>query len=203
MDHILLNTKQRKAKLVGLYTHGKKGVGRFFLGSFAETAVHRSKIDLLLVSPKSKFSSQINNIFLASDFSSESKKEVLKAIRLCKQLKAKLTIFYAARVIYKWSLDETSSEIKKYRTDTDKMASWVRKACLKKKLKCNVIVDTELKPISERALFHAKRSRAKLIIVSARVGAFTALMGGSITRQILRNGTLPVLVMKCSSSSKE
>ncbi|MGZ5279019.1 MAG: universal stress protein, partial [Pseudobdellovibrionaceae bacterium] len=172
------------------------GFSRLFLGSFAETAVHRSKIDLLVVSPKAKLAPRIKNVFLASDLSKEPKKEIIKSIQLCKQLNAKLTVFYGAQIFYKWAREESSPEANNYRSRTDKMVDWIKKACKQKNVKCNLIIDAELEMISKRALVHAKRSQADLIIVTARTGPYEALMGGSVTRQILRNGTLPTLVLK-------
>lgn len=196
VDDLLSTAKQKNAKLVALFSHGRKGFSRLLLGSFAETAVHRSKIDLLVVSPKAKLSSKIKNVLLAIDLSQESKREINKSIQLCRQLYAKLTVFYGAQIFYKWALEESSPEANKYRSGTDKMVDWIKKTCKQKSIKCSIIIDTELEMISKRALVHAKRSHADLIIVTAKTGPYAALMGGSTTRQILRSSTLPVLVLK-------
>lgn len=196
VDRLLEVAKSQKADLLALFTHNKTGLKRFFLGSFAETAIHRSPIDLLIVNPKSEIPQNIKNIIFASDFSDRSKKDLEQVLELCESLGARLTVFHAAEVTYSWSPDEDNSEILAYRKKTDRMAQWVREACQKKGVSCEVILKSEFKPTSELILKAAQKVKAQLIIVSAETGPAAALMGGSVTRQIVRNGKYPVLVIK-------
>lgn len=196
VDRFLALARSQKVELLALFTHGKRGFSRFILGSFAETAIHRSPLHLLIINPKSKASSHFKNVFFASDFSNRSKKDFLQVLKICKSLKAELTVFHAAEVIYKWSLDERNPEILAYRRSTDKMAKWIEDTSSMAKVPCEVIVKSEFRSIFEQILKGAKKSKTDLIVVSAETGPTAALMGGSITRQIVRNGKYPVLVLK-------
>lgn len=196
VDRLLELAETQKAELLALFTHNKTGLKRFFLGSFAETAIHRSQIDLLIVNPKSEIPANIKNILFASDFSERSKKDLEHVLKVCKSLDAQLTVFHAAEVTYSWSLDESNPEIVAYRKKTDRMAQWIRDTCAKSGVPCEVVLKSEFKSTSELVLKTAQKVKAHLLIVSAETGPAAALMGGSVTRQIVRNGKYPVLVIK-------
>ena len=59
-----------------------------------------------------------------------------------------------------------------------------------------MIVSSEMRSVTEMALKLAKKTKSDLIVVAAKSGAMTALMGGSITRQVVRESAKPVLVLK-------
>lgn len=197
VDKFLSFAKSMKVEMLALHTQGKKGVNRLIIGSFAETVIHRSKINLLVVNPKIKFKPRIKNVLFSSDFSVSSKKDLLKALQLCKQLRAKLTVFHAAEAIYKVSLTESSPEVHKYRKETQRMIEWIEKTCKKSDVICTVVVKSEFNSVTDLALSTAQKMDADLIVISAKTGPLSALMGGSVTRKIVRNGKYPVLVLKC------
>lgn len=196
VDGLLAKAKSEKCDLICLYTHGNKGLKRFILGSFAETAIHRSKVNLLVASPKSKFSPKLKNILFASDFGPTSKKQLSSVVQLCQQTKARLTIFHAAQPIYEWSLDEESPHVISYRKKVNTTKAEMEKACDTAGIDCTVLIRSEFRSPTELALSAAKKSKAELIVVGAKTGPIAALMGGSVTRQIVRNGELPVWVLK-------
>ena len=196
VDRLLLLAKSRNSDLIALQTQARQGFKRIMLGSFAETAIHRSKIDLLLVNPKANFSPKIKNIFYASDFSPSAKLQLKKVLHLSKRLGARLTVFHAAELIYKWSLDESNPKILAYRRKTLKIKNWIEQAGKEARVPCQVILTSEVAPTTELILKNIKKIGADLIVVSAKVGPLAALMGGSITRQIARSSTKPVLILK-------
>lgn len=196
VDRLLLLAKSHNSDLIAMNTHAQQGYKRFVLGSFAETTIHRSKIDLLIVNPKINFSPKIKNIFYASDFSPLANRHLKKVLQLSKVLKAHLTVFHAPEIIYKWSLDESNPEIKAYRRRVKKTEDLIIQESKKAGVLCKVILSTELNSVTELALKHAKKSNADLVVVSAKAGPFAALMGGSVTRRIVRSCTMPVLILK-------
>lgn len=187
---------ERNAELIALFTHNKRGIERLVSGSFAETTIHHSHVDLLLAGPSTKYPSKVKSILYCSDFSAQSKKDLQKVIALCQKTGSKLTVFHAAEVIYKWSLDEKNPQILDYRRATDKMAQWIEDTCQKARIPFTLSLRSEFTPVSEMVSKAAKKARANLIVVSAKKGPLASLMGGSVTRQILRNGTYPVLILK-------
>jgi len=196
VDRLLNLAKSRNSDLIALNTQSRHGFQRLVLGSFAENAIHRSRVNLLLVNPKIDFSKKLKSVFFMTDFSPASKKQIKQVIHICKQLKASLTVFHAAEVIYKWSLDESNPKIHAYRRKVARTQSWIEQECRRASIKCNVIVSSEMRSVTEMALKLAKKTKSDLIVVAAKSGAMTALMGGSITRQVVRESAKPVLVLK-------
>jgi len=143
VDQLLGLAKTRKSDLIALYTQSSRGFQRMVLGSFAETTVHKSGLNLLLVNPKADLSNKIKNIFFMDDFSPASRKQIKKVIQICRQLKASLTVFHAAEAIYKWSRDESNPKIHAHRRKIDKTQSWIEQECSRAAVKCNVIVSQE------------------------------------------------------------
>jgi nucleotide-binding universal stress UspA family protein len=114
----------------------------------------------------------------------------------CKKLKSNLTVFHQAEVIYKWSLDESNPKIHAYRRKVDRMKTWIEQECHRAGISVEVIVASELKATSDMIFANMKKKKIDLVVVSAKAGPMAALMGGSITRQIVRGSRVPVLVLK-------
>lgn len=188
--------KSRKAKLLALFTKGKKGIERLVIGSFAETAVHRSYTDILLVGPKARAGKKIQRALYASDFGANTKKSLRRVFQYCKLLNARLTVFHSPHTIYKWAIDERDPEVLAYRKKVNKLAGEVSRMAEEAGVVCDVVVATDFRSPAEHALDLAKDVRADLLVVSAKIGRSAALMGGSVTRQVVRNGVYPVLVLK-------
>lgn len=196
VDRFLKFARSEKADLVALFTYNKSGLQRMIMGSFAETAVHRSRIDLLLAGPKTKYPERIRSVLFSSDFSARSKRDLGRVLKLCKAMGAKLTVFHSAQITYRWPFDDAGPEIRSYRQNVKKFEAWVQEECRKASVPCSVVVKAELEPIPELAIKEARRAKADLVVVSAKAGPLAALMGGSVTRNIVRHGVYPVLVLK-------
>ncbi|MBL7689716.1 MAG: universal stress protein [Bdellovibrionaceae bacterium] len=196
VDAFLKLARQRKVDCVALFTHGRKGYSRLALGSFAETAIHRSAKNLLIAGPKTRFSKNVKSAFLFSDFGPKAKKQVREALMLARGLQARLTVFHAAQVIYKWSLDESDPEVLAYRKKTDRMKNWILSEAERVGVACDVRVTSAFNSASELGLAEAAKAKADLLIVTSKVGPLEALVGGSVTRHIIRTANRPVLVLK-------
>jgi nucleotide-binding universal stress UspA family protein len=196
VDRLLRLANDRDADLIGLFTHSKKGFFRFAIGSFAETAIHRSKVSLLICNPQTKMAPKIKHVLFASDFSASSKKPLKTVMAHCKKLNCDLTVFHHAEAIYKWSLDESNPKIHAYRRRVNRMKNWIEQECRRARISIEVIVASDLKATADLIFTIANKKKMDLVVVSAKVGPMAALMGGSITRQIIRASKVPVLVLK-------
>lgn len=196
VDQLLKLATDQGADLIGLFTHARKGYLRFAIGSFAETIIHRSKLSLLIFNPKTKVAPKIKNMLFASDFSPTSIKHLKSVIDYCKKLKSNLTVFHHADVIYKWSLDESNPKIHAYRKKVNQMKSWIEQECRRAGISAEIIVASDFNATSDLIFSNMKKKKTDLVVVSAKSGPVAALMGGSITRQVVRGSTVPVLVLK-------
>jgi nucleotide-binding universal stress UspA family protein len=201
VDRALELANEHQCDLIGMFTHARKGYSRFVLGSFAETAVHRSHKDLLLLNPKAAVRTRIRNVLFASDFGVSSKREISKMFAYAKNLGAHLTIFHQAEIIYKWSLDEKSSEVKNYRKSVEQMKRWIEAEGKKVKVSTRVVISSDYDSVSSHVFRLAKEKKTDLIAVSAKSGPLTTLMGGSVVRKIVRESALPVLVIKSGTKT--
>lgn len=196
VDTLLTLAKKKQSELVALYTHSRRGLKRFLLGSFAETAVHRSQLNLLIAGPDTKFSAKLKTLFYMSDFSSENKNNLSRVINFAQITGAKLVVFYVPNLAYFWPKSESTPEIEKYRSSVEVIKEKFESESRKSKISCQVIIATKAVPILELALKTAKEVSADLFIVRAQTGALKTFIGGSVTRQILRSSPKPVLVLK-------
>lgn len=188
VDRFLLLAKSRNAKLIALHTHARKGITRLAVGSFAETTIHRSKINLLLVNPATNIAPKVNIILLATDFGIDSKNHLSQVINLCKDRESELVIFHHAKSSYAVDLA--------YRKKVDKTKARYEADCLIAGLEAKVIVNFEPINTVDSILSYVKIVKADLVVVSAKAGKITALMGGSVVRKIIRSSPQPVLVLK-------
>jgi len=195
VDAFLEVARKRGARLLAVHAHNRRGVQRLLLGSFTETLLHHSRFDVLIAAPACRIAPRVRRVLLASDFTSESRRHLGRVLEVCKTLKAELTVFHAAQMIYRWSLDESNRHVLAYPRRTRQMAKWVEQACKQARVPVEVVIASEFAPPAELAMAAAKSSRADLVVVAARARARAALMGGSVTRQIVRDGSLPVLVL--------
>jgi nucleotide-binding universal stress UspA family protein len=196
VDRMLALARSRNADLLALYTHSRHGFQHLVLGSFAETAIHRSRIGLVLVNPNIEFSSKIKRIFFLNDFTPASKKHLKRVIQLSKKLNAKLTVFHHAEPQFARTLDESNPKVHAYRRKVKQWQTDIEHDCKRAKVSCNVIVSAQMWSTSEIALRTAKKSKADLIVLSSKVGPTAALMGGSVARQVVRESRKPVLLLK-------
>ena len=193
---LLKLAKARNKDLIALYTQSRHGLQRLTLGSFAETAIHQSRINLLLLNPGAALSPKMKAVFYMTDLAPASKKHFKQVVSICKQLQTRLTVFHAAEVIYQWSLEQHDPQVRAYRRKVASMQAWMEQECRRASIPCDVIIHSAMRPVTEMALKFAKQSKADLIVVAAKSSAMAALMGGSITRQIVRASKKPVLVLK-------
>lgn len=196
VDKLLGLAAEKSAGLLGLFTHARKGYSRFLLGSFAETAIHRSSINLLILNPKTEVKEKIKKVFFASDFSPIAEKRLQVVIDQCQKLKASLTVFHHAEPIYKWSLDESNPEIHAYRKKVKGSQDFIESECKKAGVKVKVIITADFESTTELIFKSVEKVQSDLIVVCAQSGPVASFLGGSITRQVIRKSALPVLVLK-------
>jgi nucleotide-binding universal stress UspA family protein len=94
---ILEFAEEEEIDLIVIGTHGRTGVGRFFLGSVTEKVVRHASIPVLTVSPESedyRDDPSYRKILATFDFSNHSKQAVRKAFDLAAVYDAKLTVLY-------------------------------------------------------------------------------------------------------------
>lgn len=190
----------KKADAIALFTHSKKGIERFIAGSFAETMIHLSSKDLILMSPASEESHGDGPLVFMDDFSNESKANLKKTVSMAKMMGKELIVFHVPHLAYKSPLNADNKWVIKYRKMVDQRIAWIEETAHGQKVKVHIELGDSKSPIVESVLKSAKSQKALLIVVAAKIGRLGSLLGGSVTRQLVRKSTVPVYVIKSKSN---
>jgi nucleotide-binding universal stress UspA family protein len=191
------------AKFTAVHSHGKTGLKKFFLGSFAEAAISTSKLPTLLINPASQPQKKIHNIIFPSDFSAESQKSLKLANTLATQMKASLTITHCLRIPElpellsdKISKAQLMSDLHLLKADLEKRAARFLAQCKQKKVSAQFDL-IEVRPNVHPADAIARLAAAKdssIIIMAAKSGTLRANILGSLSRKISKIATCPILI---------
>lgn len=188
---------QSKAEIALVASHARKGVSRLFLGSFAEGLVHAAKTDLLVFHEGSKALRREPGVLLfAHDFTEQGDEGFEKALAHAKRSKSALHVIHVPAPSYGLHFDDQDKRVEAYRKEVGRKVRRIEAALKRARVEGTVVVDAKWAPISELILARAKRVRADLLLVLAKSGRLAGFMGGSVTRQLLRSSTAPVLVLK-------
>lgn len=183
--------------LIMLATHGRKGFSRWILGSFAELLIHRSHCDLLA------FHEKLPNLAVGKlrmlychDFSPKGERGLKKALFYAKKWKAHLTLFHVPLVSYEIHLEIQESSVASYRDHFDKRIKRLESALKAEGVSGEVVVAKGWEAPSDAIVTQCGRQKPDLVLMTAQKGRLASLIGGSVTRKILRNTDIPTLVLK-------
>ena len=198
------------AEMIFLGTHGRKGMPRLFLGSFAETLLLESKIPVLVVNSKTKSVAHYDHILFATDLSRTSWNGFRKTLALASQLGSRVTIFHSIQNPSKSSfhgeslMGATWIPMPAFVEEELIARRKVAERWLKTGLKMGVAVDIDLELTHQGivpAILHAAdRDKTSIIAMTAQSGPLASAVMGSVTRQIVREATKPIWVVRASSA---
>ena len=197
---LLAYVKSSGAGMIGLNTHCRKGMVRWFLGSFAETLLLHSPVPVLLVNPKTKVPKRIKTILFPTDLSDSSKRSLDKLAPIAQEMKAKLVIHHkveyvlpetalvlgAAPVYTNYTNDDAAERLKKI----EKWAEDLNRAGVE----TTTVFDRKPRYVSGSILAEAKKQKADLIAMASEATTFSSVVVGSTAREVVRQSPIPVLV---------
>lgn len=192
---------RENADFIAVGTHGRKGVPRLFLGSFAESLLLTSKHPVLVVGPNIKLVRPIQDILFPTDFSAGSRKIFNSVLELAKILVARVTIFHALEPMVTpflfeqaWMLKEDlPGELEK--SYVDEARTWVADA-QNRDVRADYKIYQPTTSSSDAIVSFAKERSMDLIAMKTQSGQLEAAIAGSIVRQVVRDAACPVLVMR-------
>ncbi len=187
-----------KADLIIASTHGKVGLPRFVFGSFAESLAHTSETDLLLYNQKTKLNkTPPKKIVYAHDFSRKGADGLLKIVDYASKWNASITIVHIPEPSYSISFQGPDEEADSYRAYVTDVAMHIEQSLKRKGIECKIVIEPNWKKSdAELILNAATKANADLIAVTAKSGKMALLLGGSVTRNVMRKSTIPTLVLK-------
>jgi nucleotide-binding universal stress UspA family protein len=190
VNELVNYAKKSKTDLIVLPTNNKKTLPAFVLGSFAETLTHLSSSHLLIYHQKTRFISQApKKILYAHDFSEKGKAGLLESIIFAKKWNAILTVVH---IKYK-SSDITDEE---FEINLDRQTKKIVQLLTKENVKHSIVTINDQGPVDQLILQAAKKEKTDLIAITAQSNKLQVLLGGSVSRKVLRGANIPILVLK-------
>lgn len=190
-------------------THGKKGIDRMMLGSFAETLLMRSKVPVLIAGIRGKEHTAIKRIFFPTEFGEHSRDTFRKIISFAKLTHAEVILYH---VVFDpgeprpgmspltW-LPRSSPQFmqailafQSYMELQNKRAEKWRLAAEKEGVRVEVIIETDQRNVDYLIQEKAKLHSADLIMMEAQRGPIRGAILGSNTRKVVRQAETPVFV---------
>lgn len=206
VDSLVEYAKRSGADVIIVATHARKGLQRWFMGSFAETLMLCSDMPLFVVNPR--WSSQkaaspgFRHILFPTDFSEESGAALDRVIQLARICGAEITIFHQMPYALSPALESSMSaspvygdavrrESRKAREEAERLAARVRSVGLE----AHVSVDFRHPGSTAQGILEFARKKQLIIAMPARASGVTADLLGSTTRKVVRGARCPVWII--------
>jgi nucleotide-binding universal stress UspA family protein len=208
--------KKLNADLILLGTHGRSGVPRYFIGSFAESIILKSQVPLFVVGASSQVSaSSFDHILFPTDFDDCAMLIFQEVLKLAKQLKARVTIVHIieqyqdelalianARVRPMLHSALTSKIISERRNIYLNLGRKLMNQAENQGVDVDCVIRVSNKPIGEAIRLVARQLSVSFIGMAAHSGAIRAALTGSTARQVVRSAPCPVWLLHKTALSK-
>jgi nucleotide-binding universal stress UspA family protein len=194
------------ADLIVTGTHGRSGLDRFLLGSFAETLLLQSKLPVLVVHPGWK-AKPIERILFPTDFGKSSKNTLKRVIEIARAWDAELVIhhtierpiepvFQSGLYLMGGGWVPLTEFLNAEEERGQELLNEYKKIAEKAGIKVRTSLDNTSLSVTSSIEEQARRENVSLIAIEARSGAARAALLGSISRQVIRNASSLVWVLR-------
>lgn len=187
----------KKADLIAMGTHGRKGLKKLFMGSVTSKVIVSSPCDVMIVKkPCNTCGGSYSSVLVSFDGSDFSKKALERACEFARLDGSKITVIYVIPR-YEEMIEFFASSLIKENLHQD--AERIVQKAVSISMDCGVKIDTEITEgdEAEKIIGTAERLKNDLIIRGTHgwSGVNKAIMG-SIAERVIINAPCPVLVVK-------
>jgi nucleotide-binding universal stress UspA family protein len=193
--------KSSGAELIGVGTHSRKSLHRFFIGSFAESLLHASDVPVLVISPKVSPTFKPQRILFPTDFSDKSLKALQRLFPLASGLGSKVVLYHKVQfevppALYGFDPTALYQDFLLEDLATKRVTAerWVTLAA-QSGVKVETAIDPKPGYAVEAILGAVKKQKCDWIAMASESGALAATVLGSISRQVVRHSSVPVWVI--------
>lgn len=209
VETLLDYANKQHADMIIVSSHGRKGLDRFFLGSFAETLLVHSAVPVLVIGAGIKMEPQFSKILFPTEFGDYAREVFRRTVSAAKQMNASVTIYHAvpmpARIVmdsgYYPSLYGVEGEMVsledflRIQADHQKKraqnwADWAKS----EGVPCEILIETVGEQVDDLICRQATTIGSDLIIMEGQSGPIKVALLGSIARNVVRAAPCPVLV---------
>ncbi|MGZ6433277.1 MAG: universal stress protein [Pseudobdellovibrionaceae bacterium] len=209
VEALLEYAAKQNADLIIVSSHGRRGLDRFFLGSFAETLLVHSKIPVLVIGAGTQQEPSFNRILFPTEFGIYAHEVFRRTVFAAKQMDASIMIYHVvpmpARIVmdtgYYPSLYGVEGEMVsredflKIQTEhqSRRAKAWAEWA-KSEGVACSFKVESVEEAIDELICREAMTEKADLIMMEGQSGPIKVALLGSIARNVVRSAPCPVLI---------
>lgn len=214
VENLLEYAYRENADMIIVSSHGRRGLDRFFLGSFAETLLVHSKIPVLVVRSSMKIEPHFSRVLFPTEFGEYSRETFRRAVAAAKQMNASIFIYHVvpmpARLVldtgYYPSLYGIEGEMVSLEDflriqgdhQTRRASVWAEWAKTEG-VNCMFKVDQAGETIEDLICNQAVSEACDLIIMEGQSGPIKVALLGSIARNVVRAAPCPVLIFPRAS----
>ena len=204
---LIAHATKMNADCIVISTHGRKGIERVALGSFAETLILTSKIPVMVLNPSAKVPSRVRKILVPTDLSKRSERFVTAIADYAKELNAEVVLYHKQPdpldpIIQQgvYSLGggwvSVQSYIDEELEQKNKQIERLEREIRKRDVPVSHVLDSSPGGLIESIERAAEDSGADMISVLTQSGSWSAALLGSVARGLVRSSPVPVLVKR-------
>jgi hypothetical protein len=204
---------EKKASLIALTTHGRKGIERMLLGSFAEKLLEQSSIPVLFLTTNVLTEKASHRAIFATDFSLESKIAFKKFLEFAKHSVNEVIIFHANQMpVQMYAAFELAgvpllvpptTMNDEIRDEIQESNMWVQEVNAPHLgLRIHAIVRGNCNSISRGIIEACTKEKIGLIGITSEKGTFEKALRGSVAQELFRNQTGLVWVSNSTELTK-
>ncbi len=194
--------KRIEAQVIVVSSHGRTGVSRWLLGSFAEVLTLYAQIPLLIVHPSWKAAPSFKRILFPTDFSERSHEVFEGVLEFAQVRKSQITLFHKSGSIGYPAFDfEPAFHAAFSKAVTQEVAAhrktarlWAERA-RDRGIKVRTFFDEGSLDSVAQAILRYSEATDSMIAMASRSGPVSAVLLGSTTRQVVRRSENPVWVI--------
>lgn len=193
------------AILIG--THGRRGVKRLLIGSFAEALLLRSQVPVLTINPLARNPETPRTILFPTEFGRYALRTFHRVLDLAEPFGARITLAHvlpglgsqmliASALGYPIPTPLFEDEIAQRRRAAQRhFESWIH-AGQRRGIRVTALTAGPGDSIPAQILGLARKTRANLIALESESGWVSSAMLGSVCREIVREAACPVWVLR-------
>jgi nucleotide-binding universal stress UspA family protein len=205
-EQVLQNRREQHADLVVMGTHGRRGLDRLRLGSVTERIVQQIACPVLVLSgqeretePEPDEPVSWKTLLVATDFSTNSDRALVYAIRLAEECAGKVILFHAAEAAPAEMPDTVGLFPERSHSPREQLAEAWEKLRLQVPDaaigKCETVYEVREGNPREQILRVAREKEADLIVMGAQGLGRSSRPHGTLSMAVARDGSCPVLVV--------
>lgn len=200
---LLDHATNEKTDLIAITTHARKGVDRYFQGSFTETLLLQSEIPVLSINPKTQWDPSFRRLLYPVDLSDAPADAARKTASIAQRIGAEVILYHLDEPAF--SLLPPPGFVAKPVAEERTRLKQQRMAELRNELKAYGVIVREEWEVgtsnnpAEAIANAAARLSVSLIVTDTRATKASPFTIGGTTRQLIRRAGPPILAFPVRS----